>query len=50
MIKKGIIKQLIQNHDLKSLEQHLFYSFLIKQEINYQQSPVLSGIQGEFLD
>lgn len=41
MIKKGIIKQLIQNHDLKSLEQHLFYSFLIKQEINYQESPVL---------
>jgi adenine-specific DNA-methyltransferase len=48
MIKKGIIKQIIQNQDLNRLEQHLFYSFLIKKKINYQGSSVLLNYFRQF--
>jgi len=48
MIKKGIIKQIIQNQDLNKLEQHLFYSFLIKQKIDYQGSSVLLNYFRQF--
>jgi adenine-specific DNA-methyltransferase len=42
MIKKGILNQLIQNHDIKSLEQHLIYSYLKANNLNYQDNPILT--------
>ncbi|MGC9341145.1 MAG: HsdM family class I SAM-dependent methyltransferase [Bacteroidales bacterium] len=48
MIKKGIIKQLLQNYNLKKVEQHLFYSYLITQKINIQESVVLQNYLGQF--
>jgi adenine-specific DNA-methyltransferase len=41
MVKKGILNDLIQTHDLTSLEQHLVYSYLVKNEINFDKSPIL---------
>jgi adenine-specific DNA-methyltransferase len=41
MIKKGILNQLIQTHDLTSLEQHLIYSYLTNNKINFDKSPIL---------
>ncbi len=42
MVKKGILNDLIQTHDLTSLEQHLIYSYLNKNEINFDKSPILT--------
>lgn len=41
MIKKGILNQIILSHDLKSLEQHLIYSYLTNNNINFDKSPIL---------
>lgn len=41
MIKKGILNQLIQTHDLKSLEQHLVFSYLTDNKIDYSKNSVL---------
>jgi len=43
MINKGILNQLIQTHDLVSLEQHLIYSFLTNQKLNFALSPILTS-------
>lgn len=43
MIKKGVLNQLIQTHDLYSLEQHLVYSYLTNNKINFSQSPILTS-------
>lgn len=48
MIKKGIIKQIIQDQDLKKLEQHFFYSYLIEHNINFHKSSVLLNYFGQF--
>lgn len=48
MIKKGILSQLIQNHDLKSLEQHLIYSYLIANDLNYETSTILTDYFQDF--
>jgi adenine-specific DNA-methyltransferase len=41
MIKKGILNQLIQTHDLKSLEQHLIFSYLTDNKIDYSKNSIL---------
>jgi methylase of polypeptide subunit release factors len=48
MIKKGIINQLIQTHNLKSIEQHLIYSYLTNNEILFDKSPILTSYFKDF--
>lgn len=48
MIKKGILHSLIKTQDLTSLEQHLLYSFLDSNNLDYGQSPILSNYLGDF--
>ena len=43
MVKKGIINQLLQIHDLTSLERHLIYSFLSNNNINFTKSSILKN-------
>ncbi len=43
MIKKGILNQIIQTHDLTSLEKHLIYSYLTNNKINIDKSPILTN-------
>lgn len=43
MIKKGMLNQLIQTHDLTSLEQHLIYSYLTNNRLNFAKSPILTS-------
>jgi tRNA1(Val) A37 N6-methylase TrmN6 len=47
-MKKGIINQLIQMHDLKSLEQHLIYAYLQNNQLNYEESEILTGYFKDF--
>ncbi len=42
MVRKGIINQLIQSHDLTSLERHLIYSYLTNNKISYSKSLILT--------
>lgn len=48
MIQKGTLNQLIQSHDLKSLEQHLVYSYLINKGLNYIENPILRDYFSDF--
>ena len=48
MIKKGIINQLIQTHDLTSLERHLVYSYLTNNKLNFVKSPILTNYFKDF--
>ena len=41
MVKKGIINQLIQTHDLTSLEQHLIFSYLTHNNIKFDTNLIL---------
>lgn len=47
-MKKGILNQLIQTQDLKSLEQHLIYTFLKTSKLDFEQSPILTNYFNEF--
>lgn len=40
-MRKGILNQLIQTYDIKSLEQHLIYTYLKTNSIIYSKSPIL---------
>ena len=42
MLKKGILNQLIQNHDITSLEQHLVYSYLTYNKLNFDNNSILT--------
>ena len=42
MIKKGILNQLIQTHDLTSLERHLIYSYLTNNKIDFAENLILT--------
>ena len=42
MIKKTILNELIGAHDVKSLEQHLVYAYLISNKIDFTKSPIIS--------
>ena len=48
MIKKGILNQLIQNHDLISLEQHLIYSYLRNNNLGFDENPILTSYFKDF--
>jgi hypothetical protein len=48
MIKKGLLNQLIQTHDLISLEQHLIYSYLKNNNLNFDKSPILTKYFKDF--
>jgi hypothetical protein len=48
MIKKGIINQLIQTYDLKSLERQLVYSYLTNNKLNFDKSPILKSYFKDF--
>jgi len=48
MVKKGILNQLIQTQDLTSVEQHLIYSYLKNNKINFSKSPILTSYFKDF--
>lgn len=48
MVKKGILNQLIQTQDLTSVEQHLIYSYLTNNKINFSKSPILTSYFKDF--
>ena len=48
MIKKGILNRLIQTHNLASLEQHLIYTYLKNNELNFDKSPILTSYFKDF--
>lgn len=48
MIKKGILNQLIQTHDLTSLEKHLIYSYLTNNKLSFDKNPILSNYFKDF--
>lgn len=48
MVKKGILNQLIQNHDLTSLEQNLVYSYLTNNKLNFDNNPILTDYFKDF--
>jgi tRNA1(Val) A37 N6-methylase TrmN6 len=48
MIKKGILNQLIQTHDLTSLEQHLVFSFLTNNKLSFDKNPILTSYFKDF--
>jgi adenine-specific DNA-methyltransferase len=41
-MKKGLLNQLIQTHDLQSLEQHLIYTYLTNNKLDYGESSILA--------
>ena len=43
MIKRGILNQLVQNHDLTYLEKHLVYSYLKNNNIDFDKSLLLTS-------
>ena len=43
MIKKTILNELIESYDIISLEQHLVYSYLKNNEIDFNRSPIISA-------
>lgn len=49
MIKKGLLNQMIQTHDITSLEQHLVYSYLTNNKLNFEKSPILSSYFKDFV-
>jgi adenine-specific DNA-methyltransferase len=48
MFKKGIVDQFIHTYDLRNLEQHLVYSFLRNNNLNFDKSPILSEYFKDF--
>ncbi|MFH0898673.1 MAG: N-6 DNA methylase [bacterium] len=48
MVKKGILNQLIQTHDLTSLEKHLIYSYLTNNKIYFDKSLILTNYFKDF--
>jgi len=48
MLRKVVINRLIQNHDLRSLEQHLIYSYLTTNKISYSKNPILRDYFKDF--
>jgi len=48
MIKKVTINKLIQTHDLTSLEQHLIYSYLKNNNLDFGKSPILTKYFEDF--
>ncbi|KAA6326183.1 Type IIS restriction enzyme Eco57I [termite gut metagenome] len=40
-MKNGLLNELIKTQDVNRLEQHLLYSFMNRNQLNYQDSPIL---------
>lgn len=49
MIKKGLLNQLILAHDLTSLEQHLVYSYLVNNKLDFLQNSILTSYFKDFV-
>lgn len=47
-MKKRILNQMIQTHDITSVEQHLIYSYLINNKLNFEQCSILSNYFKDF--
>ncbi len=43
MVKKAILNELINTQDLKILEQHLVFSFLTNNKLDFTKSPILAN-------
>ena len=48
MVKKAILNELISTQDLKSLEQHLVFSYLTNNKLDFAKSPILSNYFKDF--
>lgn len=48
MIKKGVLNQLIQTHDLTSLEKHLIYSYLTNNKLDFSKNSILTNYFKDF--
>lgn len=48
MVKKAILNELINTQDLTSLEQHLVFSYLTNNKLDFTQSPILSDYFKDF--
>lgn len=48
MVKKGLLNQLVQTHDLTSLEQHLIFSYLTNNKLNFDTNPILKSYFKDF--
>ncbi len=48
MIQKGILNELVKTQDLKSLEKHLVYTYLISKKLNFAQSSILVNYFKDF--
>lgn len=42
MMKKALLNELVSTQDLKSLEQHLVFSYLINNKLEFVKSPILT--------
>jgi methylase of polypeptide subunit release factors len=47
-MKKGILNQPIQTHELKSLEQQMIYTYLQAKKLNYEDSQILTSYFKDF--
>ena len=48
MIKKTVLNELIESYDIISLEQHLIYSYLKNNEMDFNRSPIISAYLKDF--
>lgn len=48
MIKKALLNELISTQDLKSIEQHLVFSYLTKNRLDFTKSPILVNYFKDF--
>lgn len=48
MINKSILNELVKTQDLTNLEQHLIYSYLTNNKINFSKSPILTAYFKDF--
>lgn len=48
MIKKTILNELIETHDVTRLEQHLVYAYLINNKIDFAKSDIISAYFKDF--
>ena len=45
---KSIINELIEAHDIKSIEQHFIYSFIKNKNLDFRKSPILFQLLNDF--
>lgn len=48
MIKKGLLNQILQTHELASIEMHLVYTYLENKKLDFEKSPILSTYFQDF--